>query len=212
MKVFKIADIINNEVLYCAVGGWKKGDVAAMLTNLEAVDEPREGVNWKLDMVLGKGASTQTFKLDLRPQISVHDSLDAPLFLAEERLVFFQDRLFLPERAPRTIAEREEVILRTKKIVYEEQAEIASLKASVANLEAAITYTESGPRRDPIPDDVKLVVWARDGGACVRCGSKAGLHFDHIIPVAKGGGNIEANIQILCAPCNLRKSDKIAST
>jgi len=81
----------------------------------------------------------------------------------------------------------------------------------VANLEAAIEYTKSGPRRDPIPEDVKLLVWTRDGGACVRCGSKKELHFDHVIPVAKGGGNFEANIQILCQPCNLKKADKIAA-
>jgi 5-methylcytosine-specific restriction endonuclease McrA len=28
--------------------------------------------------------------------------------------------------------------------------------------------------------------------------------------VAKGGGKTEANIQILCQTCNLKKSDKIA--
>ena len=116
----------------------------------------------------------------------------------------------MSERPPRSASEREEIILRAKKITYDEQVELASLKAAVANLEAAIEYTKSGPKRDPIPEDVKLVVWARDGGACVRCGSKTALHFDHVIPVVKGGSNDEANIQILCQPCNLRKADKIA--
>jgi len=36
------------------------------------------------------------------------------------------------------------------------------------------------------------------------------LHFDHIIPVAKGGGNTKKNIQILCQTCNLKKADHIA--
>ncbi|MGH6850309.1 MAG: HNH endonuclease [Methylocella sp.] len=89
---------------------------------------------------------------------------------------------------------------------------LPSLRAAVANLEAAIEFQKSGPKRDPIPEEVKLLVWARDGGSCVRCGSKQELHFDHIIPVAKGGGNSEANIQILCQTCNLKKSDKIAIT
>ena len=45
----------------------------------------------------------------------------------------------------------------------------------------------------------------------MRCGSKDKLHFDHIIPVSKGGSNTEANIQILCGACNLKKSDKIGT-
>jgi 5-methylcytosine-specific restriction endonuclease McrA len=43
----------------------------------------------------------------------------------------------------------------------------------------------------------------------VECGAGAYLEFDHIIPVAKGGGNTVANIQILCRGCNGRKSDRI---
>jgi len=118
----------------------------------------------------------------------------------------------MPERSPRDAFERDEVSLRIKKAVYDEEFELSSLRAAVANLEAAIEFQKSGPKRDPIPEEVKLLVWARDGGCCVRCGSKQELHFDHIIPVAKGGGNSEANIQILCQTCNLKKSDKIAVT
>ena len=149
--------------------------------------------------------------IDLNPLLNINDSLDGPLLLADNRLVFYRDRLFMAERVARSVADREEIILRTKKLVYDEQADLASLKAAVANLEAAIEYTKSSPKRDPIPEDVKLLVWARDGGACVQCGSKKELHFDHIIPVAKGGGNVEANIQILCQSCNLKKADKIAT-
>ncbi|MBI3811464.1 MAG: HNH endonuclease, partial [Nitrospirae bacterium] len=60
-----------------------------------------------------------------------------------------------------------------------------------------------------IPPEVKQAVWVRDGGKCVLCGSRANLHYDHIIPVAKGGGNTVENIQVLCADCNLKKSDRI---
>ncbi len=63
--------------------------------------------------------------------------------------------------------------------------------------------------RDPIPDDVRLAVWKRDSGRCVRCGAREELQFDHIIPVAKGGGNSLNNIQILCGPCNRQKGDSI---
>ena len=60
-----------------------------------------------------------------------------------------------------------------------------------------------------IPSDVQKEVWKRDGGRCVKCGSSKDLHFDHIIPFSKGGSNILENIQIMCARCNIRKSDKI---
>jgi len=61
-----------------------------------------------------------------------------------------------------------------------------------------------------IPTPVKLEVWKRDKGKCVKCGSTNNLHFDHIIPYTKGGSSRDAaNIQLLCARHNLAKSDKI---
>jgi hypothetical protein len=61
-----------------------------------------------------------------------------------------------------------------------------------------------------IPADVKLEVWKRDRGCCVKCGSRENLHFDHIIPYSQGGSSKDAkNIQILCSKHNLQKRDKI---
>lgn len=61
-----------------------------------------------------------------------------------------------------------------------------------------------------IPTSVKLEVWQRDKGRCVECGSENNLHFDHILPFAKGGTSLKAeNIQLLCARHNLQKSDRI---
>jgi hypothetical protein len=61
-----------------------------------------------------------------------------------------------------------------------------------------------------IPTTVKLEVWKRDKGQCNHCGSKDNLHFDHILPYAKGGTSLKSeNIQLLCARHNLQKRDKI---
>ena len=61
-----------------------------------------------------------------------------------------------------------------------------------------------------IPSAVKLEVWKRDKGTCVKCGSKQNLHFDHVIPYSQGGSSRDAkNIQILCSVHNLQKRDKI---
>jgi hypothetical protein len=66
------------------------------------------------------------------------------------------------------------------------------------------------PHRRVIPTSVKLDVWKRDGGRCVKCGQTDELHFDHILPYAKGGTSITSeNVQLLCMRHNLQKSDKI---
>ncbi|MFH1032231.1 MAG: HNH endonuclease signature motif containing protein [Chloroflexota bacterium] len=61
-----------------------------------------------------------------------------------------------------------------------------------------------------IPPEIKLEVWKRDKGKCVKCGSADNLHFDHIIPFSKGGSSLTVdNIQLLCARYNIAKRDKI---
>lgn len=59
--------------------------------------------------------------------------------------------------------------------------------------------------RAPIPPDVRQLVWQRDGGRCVYCGSDTELQLDHQIPVSMGGSSSPENLQILCGPCNRRK-------
>ncbi len=214
MKIYKVGEVVEKHVSFCKNPRFHANDLAAIITNLEmpAGSPPAEA--WTFDLETGEGWAKRTLRIEIPPLFSKPSNLEAPFFLTTERycIVYFCDRLFMPERVPLTESEREEVILRVKKAVYDEDAEISALRSAVANLEAAIQIRRLVPKRDPIPEDVKLIVWARDGGACVHCGSKQNLHFDHIIPVVKGGGNSEANIQILCAACNLKKSDKIAIT
>jgi hypothetical protein len=63
-----------------------------------------------------------------------------------------------------------------------------------------------------IPTSVKVAVWKRDGGRCVRCGATDNLHFDHDVPFSRGGSSLTAeNVQLLCARHNLQKSDRILS-
>lgn len=61
-----------------------------------------------------------------------------------------------------------------------------------------------------IPTEVKKEAWQRDKGRCVLCGSNKNLHFDHDLPYSRGGTSLTAkNIRLLCAKCNLAKSNKI---
>ena len=70
--------------------------------------------------------------------------------------------------------------------------------------------SDASTNRESIPDEVKIIVWQRDHGKCVKCGSQESLEYDHIIPVSKGGSNTVRNIQILCEGCNRSKGGSLA--
>lgn len=44
---------------------------------------------------------------------------------------------------------------------------------------------------------------------CLECVDAADLHFDHVIPLSKGGTHTMENIKVSHALCNLRKSDSL---
>ena len=50
----------------------------------------------------------------------------------------------------------------------------------------------------------------RSRAKCEQCGTDtAPMEIDHIIPLSRGGTNDEANLQLLCRPCNRRKAAKL---
>lgn len=74
----------------------------------------------------------------------------------------------------------------------------------------AVPASSRAERRRIIPSWVKLEVWRRDGGKCVECGAADELHFDHILPFARGGTSVTPeNVQLLCARHNLAKGARI---
>lgn len=76
-------------------------------------------------------------------------------------------------------------------------------------IEVTVKLSNAKKRSRTITQEVKDRVWNRDGGKCVECGSNENLEFDHIIPFSKGGANTYRNIQLLCEPCNRKKSANI---
>ena len=64
------------------------------------------------------------------------------------------------------------------------------------------------PKPRSISKGKRYRVWERDGGACLKCGSKESLQVDHIVPVARGGGCGEENLRLLCMGCNVREGVK----
>ena len=70
---------------------------------------------------------------------------------------------------------------------------------------ASILYEIRPSNNRYIPKSVRQRVLIRDRYRCVKCGNKRSLQFDHNVAVANGGSNEEANVQLLCNICNLRK-------
>lgn len=58
-------------------------------------------------------------------------------------------------------------------------------------------------------DDLIGLLTLRDGYHCCCCGITRGLTLDHIIPLSLGGKTVLGNLQFLCFPCNLNKSNWI---
>ena len=56
----------------------------------------------------------------------------------------------------------------------------------------------------------RRALFARDGWRCVYCGTSTGrLTLDHVIPRSKGGDSTWENVVTSCAPCNLRKGNRL---
>ena len=91
-------------------------------------------------------------------------------------------------------------------LVTRSQRQQGRIERAQAIVAMGTTPQPQAGRRDIIGDDVKQLVWMRDGGRCRHCGSQVELQFDHVIPVALGGSSHAQNLQILCGPCNRRKS------
>jgi hypothetical protein len=68
-------------------------------------------------------------------------------------------------------------------------------------------------RRKAIAPKLRWSIMKRDKFKCCKCGKGINesdcLQVDHIIPVSKGGTNIESNLQTLCWDCNIGKFDEI---
>jgi 5-methylcytosine-specific restriction endonuclease McrA len=56
----------------------------------------------------------------------------------------------------------------------------------------------------------RRALFARDNWRCVYCGTSGGrLTLDHVIPRSRGGDSSWENVVTSCAPCNLRKGNRL---
>jgi hypothetical protein len=136
-------------------------------------------------------------------------SFETPLFIGQHTrnktgieyfLYYFEERFYISEIK---LSEDEVALI----IESEDKKRRESLRREMERIKAKAEM--EGGVRQPIPKDVQILVWNRDKGRCVECGSQGNLEFDHIIPISKGGSNTARNIQLLCERCNRTKSNKI---
>jgi HNH endonuclease len=131
--------------------------------------------------------------------------LDEPVALCDagrRRYWLFEDRVWWED--DELAAADVRALLRERELRARRRLERAHAVAAAA--EAA----PPAARRRPIPRELRIAVWERDRGACVACGARFELQYDHVIPLALGGATTLENLQILCAPCNQRKGAGVA--
>lgn len=56
----------------------------------------------------------------------------------------------------------------------------------------------------------RLRIYKRDGYKCKKCGTGSDLTIDHIIPVSKGGTNVDTNLRTMCRRCNEHRGNYTA--
>lgn len=55
----------------------------------------------------------------------------------------------------------------------------------------------------------RRALFARDGWRCQYCGQTGRLTLDHVIPRSRGGESVWENVVASCAPCNMKKGDRL---
>lgn len=71
---------------------------------------------------------------------------------------------------------------------------------------------DSNRARRNMPNNVwrelRATVLAEDEFSCQYCGSRDNLTCDHVLPLARGGGNERSNLTTACRSCNSSKGDR----
>lgn len=127
INVIKAAHIVGTTVV---ITSKPLGYMAAMLTNLDTVENFAPECCWKLEVLIGEGRAGRSIALDLPFFISKSEyeqSKSYPVFVADGRIIYFCGTLFLLSRHYKDEVERDEVILDAKKIVDDEFIEPITL-------------------------------------------------------------------------------------
>ena len=148
------------------------------------------------------------------------DSKRNTLVSVEEYLEHLQHEDIMSELIERVAKEAFHILFTNRKVLQDFGTHAAYQVLEVAPDMYPEKFSNKGHLyRARIPQWVKNAIFHRDKGMCVQCrvdltrlvNQQNALHYDHIIPLAKGGMNDITNLQLLCAKCNQSKSDNLSS-
>jgi hypothetical protein len=147
------------------------------------------------------------------------EELDGAAIITDARMIFSAEEKSTEVNHRKVLAHfafGDEIEIRTSgkgagRYSFDEDGEkaVAIWQVAIGRANQTIVTSDDPQARRRISREIRQRVWQRYGGRCAECNADTYLEFDHIIPVAKGGGNSETNVQLLCRKCNLAKSDAI---
>ena len=148
---------------------------------------------------------------------SAHPKVAVERFARVERRLFERARLMEPTPRARIAAAvsytspkgRNSYSRRLEWTFSELQQDLlASQQARVRTSSAAAMRARE---RSLMTVGLRMQILRRDHERCRMCGTSAAdgttLHIDHVLPVSRGGQTVPENLQVLCADCNLGKSN-----
>ena len=112
---------------------------------------------------------------------------------------------------PLSIWPWEEVV----KAVYQDRVDVVSTYDKVVRSPSmeivlpSVIALKNYVSQDRSPAFTRFNVFLRDGFSCQYCGKGEDLTFDHVIPRSKGGRTTWENVVAACAPCNLKKANRL---
>jgi len=169
----------------------------------EAADPAAAKAKWKAGRVASKDKKRLSSKAWRKANYEK--------FLAHKRAFYWRHvaRLRAEYNSPQTgkAAARAQTYVRNREIVAQQgklwrKANPFAARAIVMRRRARRLGADGSFGRE----DIERIFKAQRG-KCAYCAIsvKTKCHIDHILPLAAGGSNFPANIQILCPTCNLRK-------
>jgi 5-methylcytosine-specific restriction endonuclease McrA len=109
-------------------------------------------------------------------------------------------------------------VRRAHVLVYKGKAEVVEgldrpFRSATANFVWPSVIRLSAYVRVPRAAQRKIsrrALFARDAWTCVYCGATdVRLTLDHVVPRSRGGDSVWENVVTSCAPCNLRKGNRL---
>ena len=182
---------------------WVENEIRGRMEALAHFDTYRARVASIASAALGRSSDT-------RLNAAKYAKLEARLF-SSRQLQFPNPRARVIARVTYTSPQGRNSYSRQVTLGFDAlRSEFAEAQAAKARQSTAAALRQR--ERSLMTNALRTQILRRDEFRCRMCGAAASdgvtLHVDHIEPVSLGGKTVSTNLQTLCAPCNLGKSNR----